>query len=101
MRYFLRTEANCLVTLPGDDDPQRFVEQGTVLELNEASPADARIAEALAQFTHGWVEVDDDGEAVPGSEPEPLWTPPEDTLVDPVPAGAEDDEPPSVDSEPT
>lgn len=89
MRYFLRTEANCLVTLPGDDDPQRFVEFGTVLTLyDEARAADAKIADDLSHATHGWQEVDEDGSPIVRAEPpEPPWTPPEGTTTDPtVPA---------------
>lgn len=95
MRYFLRTEANCLVTLPGDDDPQRFVEFGTVLALdNEGRAADAKIANDLAQATHGWQEVDAAGDPVVHAEPpEPPWTPPEESTIDPLGESASVDSP--------
>jgi hypothetical protein len=95
VRHFLRTEADCLVTLPNNDaDPQRFVEYLSVLDLDETNPAEARIADNLAAYTHGWVEVDEEGTPLPEpAPPAPLWEPPPEALEDPLASAASVDSP--------
>lgn len=69
MRHFLRVDGDVAVAPPGDPTLVQMVPRHSTLHLNTDDEVEAKMAEDIARHTSGWVEVDDNGAAVPTPEP--------------------------------
>jgi hypothetical protein len=87
VRHFLRTETGCslfVVGTLGEDDDGRYVDFHQTISLDPDNLKDAKLISMLAASSHGWLEVDETGEPVVTVPAPPVWTPPDESLQDPL-----------------